>query len=229
MTPAAAFQERDTASEGSAWLDGVAYDPATRHHLIDGRPVPSVTQVLAQLAPQRFARVRSESLARACAIGQAVHTAAQYLAEDDLDETTVAPEAASRVDAWKWFTETRNVQPLLTEAVVCSRDRGLPLGRRFPYIGRLDLVAVVDRRFLVLLDIKTGRADRARLQTMAYFDALCQQFPSLLALDVQRWAVVLPKAGGYQVHRFRNDADDARDFRTALAAAYRADDAPWRR
>lgn len=205
-----------------AWLRGVEYDPVARQHRVDGARRPSVTQVLYHAHPHRFASVPPAVLARKAAIGTAVHRAAHYHAEGDLLESSLATEVQLRFGAWKWFCETRRVEPVLCESVVCSRDLGLAPHRRRPYIGRLDFVCVVDRCWRVLLDIKTGSPSLARMQTMAYLDALYQQYPQLIAVDLQRWAVVLTAAGTYQIHTFRDDASDHRDFRRALEGTYAA-------
>ena len=157
-----------------------------------------------------------------------MHAAAQYHAERDLHNGPLAEEVQPRFAAWAWFCETRQVEPLLCETVVCSRDLGLAPPRRRPYIGKLDFLCVVDRRLVVLLDIKTGEPSLARLQTLAYLDALYQQYPQLIAVDVERWAVELTDDGRAVVHSFRDDSTDARDFRDALECAYSRPDVEWR-
>src|SRR5262245_45892632 len=205
----------------SAWLNNVIYDVVTRRHTLDGHPVPSVTQILSVAYPNRFAGVPADVLAHKAAIGTAVHTAAHYHAEHDLRESSIQhmDDIAVRFAAWKWFCASRRVKPLLCEAVVCSRDLGLPAAQRRPYVGKLDFLCVVDTTMLVLLDIKTGVPDLARLQTLAYLDALYQQYPQLIAVDVHRWAVQLTADGDYVVHAYRDDAVDAQDWRDALACA----------
>ena len=212
-------------SPNPSWLQGVAYDAVRRHHYVDGRRVPSVTQALGLAYPDRFAHIPAGVLARKAALGTAVHRAAHYHAERDLLASSMTADVATRFAAWHWFTELRQVETLLCETVVCSRDLGLAPPRRRPYIGRLDFLCVVDRRLLVLLDLKTGKPSLARMQTLAYLDALYQQYPQLIAVDVQRWAVELTERGRYVVHVFRDDATDARDYRAALECAY---DAEWR-
>lgn len=208
--------------ENTSWLDGVEYDEVTRRHRVDGQPVPSVTQAIDLAHPGRFDHVPPAVLARKAAIGTAVHRAAHYHAEGDLLDASVDAEIRPRVDALKWFYDTRRVDPLLREAVICSRDLGLAPHRRRPYIGKLDLLCRVDRCWHVLLDWKTGVPALARQQTMAYLDALYQQYPQLIAIDIQRWAVVLTAAGTYQIHTFRDDAADALAWRQTLETAYTA-------
>jgi hypothetical protein len=211
-----------------SWLEGVAYDVVSRRHYVDRRRAPSVTQVLGLAYPDRFAHVPPDVLRHKAAIGTAVHAAAHYHAERDLGNGPLIPAVDIRVEAWKWFCASRQVEPLLCETVVCSRDLGLAPPRRRPYIGKLDFLCVVDAKRLVLLDIKTGVPDLAGLQTLAYLDALYQQYPQLIAVDVERWAVVVDADGEYTVHRFRDDASDAMHFRAALECAYRAPDVEWR-
>lgn len=215
-----------TLTPNPSWLAGADYDVVWRRHRLEGRPVLSVTQALGLAYPDRFAHVPPAVLARKAAIGTAVHAAAHYHADGDLLESSLTADVQPRFAAWTWFCDTRQVEPLLCETVVCSRDLGLPPLRRRVYIGKLDFLCVVDRRLLVLLDLKTGVPSLAGLQTIAYLDALYQQYPALIAEDVHRWAVVLGADGEYTVHTFRDDATDARDFRQALDRAYATN---WRR
>lgn len=210
-----------------AWLAGVQYDTVARKHRLDNRRAPSVTQAIDARYPNRFAGIEPAVLERAAQLGTAVHTAAEYDNAGVLVEASVPVPARIRLDAWRWFRQTRRVEPLLCEAVVCSRDVHLRPGRRRPYVGRLDFLCAVDRRLVVLLDLKTGDPAFARLQTLAYLDALYQQYPALIAVDVQRWAVQLTADGRYRVHVFRDDAIDASDYRAALDAAYTAAQAEW--
>ena len=68
---------------------------------------PSVTQCWT--APTPIALLIYQ-LRRKAAIGTAVHRAAHYHAERDLVEASVTSEVAMRFAAWKWFTETRQVE-----------------------------------------------------------------------------------------------------------------------
>ena len=216
-----------------SWLLGAEYDVVHRRHRLDGRCVPSVTQAIDLAYPDRFAHIPPAVLAHKAAIGTAVHAAAHYHADGDLLESSLATEVQPRFNAWKWFSRTRRVEPMLIgdvpqcETVVCSRDLGLAPNRRRPYVGKLDFLCRVDRQWIVLLDLKTGVPSLARMQTIAYLDALYQQYPPLIAIDIQRWAVVVTSAGAYVVHAFRDDACDAADFRQVLDTAYAATD--WRR
>jgi len=216
-----------TLTPNPSWLAGAEYDLVGRRHRLDGRRVPSVTQAIDGAYPDRFAHVPPAILARKAAIGTAVHHAAHYHAEGDLLEASLVPAVQSRFAAWRWFCETRRVDPILCETVVCSRDLGLPMVRRRPYVGKLDFLCLVDRGRVVLLDLKTGVPALAGLQTLAYLDALYQQYPQLIAMDVERWAVVLDADATYRVQAFRDDHADARDYRAALDRAYEALDADW--
>ena len=210
-----------------SWLVGAEYDLTHSRHRLDPRRVPSVTQAIDLAYPNRFAGVPPDVLEHKAAIGTAVHLAAHYHAEADLRESSLAKEVQPRFAAWRWFTETRQVEPILCETVVCSRDLGLPPRRRRPYIGRLDFLCRIDRRLIALVDLKTGVPTLARMQTLAYLDALYQQYTDLIAVYVQRWAVVLNADGRYVVHVFRDDSTDAHDFRDVLERAYTAPHVDW--
>jgi len=217
-----------TLAPNPSWLAGSCYDYIWRQHRLDGTRVPSVTQAIDLAHPGRFDHVRPDVLAHKTAIGSVVHAAAHYHAEGDLLDSSVADAARVRVEAWKWFTASRRVEPILCETVICSRDLSRPTWRRRPYIGKLDFLCSIDRRLLVLLDLKTGVPSLARLQLAAYLDALYQQYPDLIAADVQRWAIELCGDGRYKVHVFRDDRTDASDFRRVLEQAYDAPGVEWR-
>lgn len=207
-----------TALPPSTWLQGVTYDEPTRQHSIDGQRAPSVTQILkaAGLSGQ-FDHVKPDVLARKASIGNATHIATHYSDEGDLDASTVAPEAASRLKAWQWFRECRRCLVILLETVVCSREYG--------YVGRLDRLLLVEGR-LVLLDLKTGKpsAARADLQLAAYLIALLEQFPELRGQLIERWAIELRDTGKYCLHTYptpgRTGRQDKADFLDAVAAVH---------
>ena len=69
------------------------FDPERHLYVVEGRPVPSVTQVLhsAGLAAD-YSMVPPDVLERKRIVGQYVHKATQYLDEGCLDLETVDPE-----------------------------------------------------------------------------------------------------------------------------------------
>ena len=82
------------------------FDPERHLYVADGRPVPSVTQVLhsARLAAD-YSMVPPDVLERKRTIGQYVHKATQYLDEGCLDLETVDPELQPYLAAYQRFLE----------------------------------------------------------------------------------------------------------------------------
>src|SRR5215471_15111903 len=82
------------------------FDPERHLYMVEGRPVPSVTQVLhsAGLAAD-YSMVRPDVLERKRIIGEYVHKATQYLDEGCLDLKTVDPELQPYLAAYQRFLE----------------------------------------------------------------------------------------------------------------------------
>lgn len=196
-----------------------AYVESTRAHLVNGIPVPSVTQILrATGVSGDFSMVPADVLERKTRIGQAAHAAAHYFDDGDLVEATVAPEVRPYLDAWMCFRAERGFVPELLETVVYSKV--------YHFIGRFDRLGRVrdGRRGRVLCDIKTGDPDAAAadLQTAGYEIALVEEHPELLDEPLERWSVQLLGDGRYKLRRYplpgRSTGVDKADFK-ALARA----------
>jgi hypothetical protein len=171
--------------------DGALFDYAQHAYTLDGRPIPSVTQILkATGASASFDEVPAHLLERKRQIGQAAHAATHFYDEGDFDaemeRAYFAQEAAEPVrpyyDAWRKFRAERKFLPFLLETVVTSR--------RYWFSGTLDRFgAVHGHDKLVLCDIKCGDPDDAAadLQTAGYVIALLEQYPQLAEYIVDRF------------------------------------------
>jgi len=124
------------------------FDPERHLYLVDGRPVPSVTQVLhsARLAAD-YSMVPPDVLERKRIIGQYVHKATQYLDEGCLDLETVDPELQPYLAAYQRFLEESGFRPQLIEHRLVSRVAGVLCG------GTVDRVGSMNGR-LWLIDLK---------------------------------------------------------------------------
>jgi hypothetical protein len=199
-------------------IPAATYIDSTRAHVVQGIPVPSVTQILrATHVSSDFSHVDPVVLERKRQIGQAVHAATHYFDEGDLVESTVAPEARPYLLAWMKFRSERGFVPQLLETVVYSRTHH--------YIGRFDRLGqlLADRR-RVLLDIKIGDPDAsaADLQTAGYLAALREEHPEMQVDPIERWSVQLLEDGRYSLRQYpkrgRSNGVDRADF-LALARA----------
>jgi len=131
----------------------------------EGRVVPSVTQVLTLAGLDELAHVPRRCLARAGALGSAVHQACQFLDEDDLDLDSLDPEIVGYVLGWQRFKQEYDFTPIVIER------RGISVGER-NYGFCLDRIGIVGEHEL-LVEIKTGEKPLPSwaIQTAAYAEA----------------------------------------------------------
>lgn len=183
---------------------GLTFDEATHTYRLDGQALPSVTQVLAANGlGGDFSHVSPAVLEHARQRGTAVHAAAHYLDEGDLDEATVDPEIRPYLEAWQAFKVARRVELLaLEQRVAC------PLYR---FAGTIDRVARVPGiRGEVLIDLKTNTPHGAAYQ-LAGYKLLAQHLRPVVTTSVflERWAVELhpERAVPYTIHEYRNSRD----------------------
>lgn len=173
-----------------------SFDAATHEYRINGRVVPSVTQIIESLGMIDATWYTEQSRA----IG---HLVAEATAIDDnfgLAEDSIDPAIAGYVAAWRRFRLDSQ----------CTIDRVEsqcfdPLGR---YAGTLDrLITIYDRPAIV--DIKTGAEEYwHRLQLAGY--------QSLIAMPhARRLAIYLRDDGTYSCVEF-SDVTDAGVFDSAL-------------
>ena len=121
----------------------ITYDPAAHAYTVNGRPVPSVTQVLADTGIIDTRWFTEESRQR----GTAVHAACEFLDEGDLDESTIDPIAVPYLDAYRGFLAEHRPEIVSVETKVHSEV--------YRYAGRLDRVVIMNG-IASVLDIKTG-------------------------------------------------------------------------
>jgi hypothetical protein len=186
----------------------LTFDPATHTYTLDGRVVPSVTQVLRAL-PNEYAMVDPDVLERAAEIGRAVHWIIEHEILGDLDEELVDFHLLPYLDQWRAFRRTSGFEPLLSEGQVWSR--------RYRYAGTLDLFGRLNGRKALIDAKRTAAVPRsAGPQTAGYRIALSETHPDLLAPDepVDRFALHLTP-NRWQLVPFRA-ATDQRVFLSAL-------------
>lgn len=91
---------------------GLAFDAASHTYTMGGVRIPSVTQIISAAGLTQGAEFYTEeSRAR----GTAVHAAAQYLADDDLDWDTVVDDIRAYVEAVPRFWGETGITILFTE------------------------------------------------------------------------------------------------------------------
>jgi hypothetical protein len=183
-------------------MTALAFDAETHTYRLDGREVPSVTQVLRPLYAQD-ARWWSDADREH---GTAVHKATEAI---DRDEAPSYPdEAESYVKAYALFLEELAWKPTHIEHQVSNRDYG--------YAGTVDRVFLTPKG-PVIVDIKTSAKviPWTALQLAGYALAFGSALPVAYALQLKR-------DGTYRLHPY--DTDQARQPWLAALALYK-----WRR
>lgn len=184
----------------------LTFDAAEHRYLLDGRPIPSVTQIMRSAGLIDYGFLSQEQRERAMARGSAVHAATHYDDEGDLDETTISTEVGGYLEGWRKFRRDAKFTPELLEY------RGFNDHLRFA--GTLDRTGTFNGSGKVLLDIKTGSALWVvRVQLAAY--ASFFDHPGAF----RRICVELHDDGTYRMQEFRC-ADYPRD--AGIFAAARA-------
>ena len=180
------------------------FDAERHQYTLNGRVVPSVTQVLGQVVD--FSMVPPDILERKCAIGQALHQAIALDHADDLDHDSLDASVLPYFAAWqKFLTE---VGPRL---FIKAAER--PLGSLlYQYGVTPDIWGMVNgRRAVIELKSTAAIHPTVALQTAAQEQAIteCCQWPITSEGAVDRFALQLQPSGNYRVHNFTSRGDFA--------------------
>ncbi len=172
----------------------LAFDEASHTYRLEGRVVPSVTQVLDPLYD--FSRVPPEVLERKRQLGTAVHKAVELDIAGTLDPDSIAPELDGYLRAWAQF-KASGFHPQASELRLASKSG---------YAGTLDLICTQGPD-VWLIDIKTAaqHSPVMALQTAAYAQLYAEHDPA--RATVKRGAVLLAPDGTFNLipHTDRSD------------------------
>lgn len=178
-----------------AMLD-INFDPEAHSYVINGQPVPHVTQVLEPL--ENFAHVNSHVLRAAAEFGQHVHEACHLHDIGQLDGSTLDPALVPYLAGWQQFLEDTGAVVLESEVLVASP--------KYHYAGTLDKVLFwKNRRSLV--DLKaTAQIPKVTVgvQTAAYAQAYAETYHRKMMGS--RYCVQL-EANGYQLQPCKHSMD----------------------
>lgn len=173
----------------------IDFDPGSHIYRVDGRVLPSVTQIL------RLSGVsacwNSGNSDYFLSLGRSVHAACAYNDEGSLDESSVPDNVLPYLEGWRRFladsgAKMKHVErPCAVSGFACTPDRVLEDGS--------------------LLEIKTGSLAAWHGYQLAG-QAIAMETPY-----VKRSAVLL-KPGGYSRHEFA-DMGDLDVFRSCLVVA----------
>jgi hypothetical protein len=141
--------------------EGFHFDEATHAYSLDGRTIPSVTQILQAVGIVDYSHIPPSTRNWALERGRMVHLYTQYDDQAVLDDSLIDPHIAPYLAAWRKFRrETGFVHDLIEH-----RSHHALHG----YAGTLDRRGALPKKGRTLLDIKTNTAEEwVRLQIAAY-------------------------------------------------------------
>ncbi|MCL5671614.1 MAG: hypothetical protein M1423_10030 [Acidobacteria bacterium] len=186
------------------------FDPGRHLYLVQGRPVPSVTQVLHSAALSAdYAAVEPEVLERKRIIGEYVHKATQYLDEGSLDLGTVDPQIQPYLAAYEKFMKGSGFRPWLIERRLVGTINGMLCG------GTVDLEGTMaGRPWIIDLKCIERLYPSFGLQTAGY--ELLLPKPVTPPFRYTRAILQLRPDGSYKLTTY-DDPADFDVFRAALA------------
>lgn len=182
------------------------FDEATHTYTLDGKRIPSVTQIIGTIDPV----VETPEVIEAGIRGTICHDACEYHDRGELDESAVDPSYLGHVHGWQKF---RAECPFEIHEIELAFAHA-----KHQYAGRIDRVVGLGKYGLQrsILDIKTG-AERAvhRLQLAAYKEGYEHMTGNKIK---QSGCVYLRENGTYSV-KWHNDPNDLYDFLAMLRVA----------
>lgn len=178
------------------------FDAATHTYSVDGKRVPSVTQIVAPLYD--FSMVADELMRLAQERGSAVHLATELHDCDDLDEESLDPQLIPYLNAYKRFRAETGFVPELIEHQIHDSISS--------YAGTIDRFGTLNKTS-VLIDIKACSSlhKAVGVQLAAYQSGLAKDGIKALA----RYALQLRKDGTYRLQRYA-DPNDLPTFHALL-------------
>lgn len=173
----------------------IEFDKATHTYMVDGRRVPSVTQVLAPL--EDYSMVPPDVLEAARLFGQHVHEACDLYNRGELDWTALDPALVPYVGAWRQFIEDTGAVVIASETRVAHAALG--------YAGTPDCVLAWGAR-TVVPDIKSTSVVPRTVgaQTAAYAKAYHSTHGGNAP---SRYCIQLRPDGTYKTHPRRDPGD----------------------
>ena len=166
------------------------FDSEKHEYTLDGKTVPSVTQIIKPLSD--FSNIPEETLAYASERGTAVHKACEII---NLGQEFAGPldsVIVPYVDAWQLFIKEKRV--IITEA-----EQRL-YHPTMKYAGTFDALAMIDDCEW-LLDIKCIATLHPRIGVQL------AGYEGLINRKVRRGAVQLKSDGSYRFAEYKNKSD----------------------
>jgi len=186
------------------------FEPESHTYRVDGRVLPSVTQVLKPVGFD-YDTVPFHILNHAAQRGTAVHLATEFYDDGDLDEESIDPEILPYVNAWRLFREE--------SGFVVDRSEVRLYSKRHGYAGTVDAIGFIrGRRIMVEKKTTAQLHPSTAIQVSAYYRAYNDSVPSAWRVR-SACSVWLRRDGTY-----RFDAYDPLDHWAAFLALLNPDD-----
>lgn len=176
----------------------LTFDAEKHEYRMEGKVVPSVTQLLAPL--YSWDNINPEVLRAKAELGTAVHYACELDNKGVLDESTVHEKVEPYLAAWRLFKREMRPEILMNEQRLGHPVRG--------YAGTLDLKLRMTGS-LWLIDLKSSVAlyPQVGVQLAAYLDLLRANYPELRSKVIHRGALQLKPDGKYKLGTFTDSSD----------------------
>lgn len=144
---------------------GLTMEPESHKYFLNGKHLPSVTQIISGAGLSNFSFVQKDVLAEACARGTIVHKICELWDKGTLDVESLDSVGRAYLTQWieisKVFLKGRKWSAI-----------ELPLAIPGQFAGTLDR-AIFDGKTISVLDIKTGLTNSvAEIQMTAYLELL---------------------------------------------------------
>lgn len=184
------------------------FDPVAHRYTLDGRSVPSVTQILGILNERSLSRIPAHVLEAARTRGEFVHRAINLFNRAELDESSLSDDLVPYVDTWKRFLAESGAVVIASEQSVYHKS--------LRFAGTPDLVLDWNGR-TVVPDIKATAVVPATVgpQTAAYAESLWLMHGGRGRRPLRRCIHLLPFGREYRVHE-RSDPSDWQMFVSCL-------------
>jgi len=144
-------------------MSDLIFNEELHQYTVDGRIIPSVTQIISAVGLYEFDFVSSETLAVAAERGRLVHTMIEWYEHGELDEKTIDPELQGYFDAYLAMKISGKF-PLKPEAIELRA-----WSEKYLYAGTLDQLFVTGNGEWIH-DHKTGSKSPVHgLQLSAYW------------------------------------------------------------
>lgn len=184
------------AKEFDLRFDDLLFDEVAHAYSLNGKTLPSVTQLLKLVTAGMFDNIPEDVLEHKRQIGVAVHKACELLDQDDLDEESLSPVLVGYVDAYKRFKTETNFEVILNERKIIHKSLN--------YAGTLDRMGILNKK-KVIVDLKTSAvlSDWVGLQLAGYGMALTSHTNE----QYKRCALQLKPDGTYRFKEYSDSLD----------------------